>query len=600
LFCKYSWLSRNNGLPILALLLTLSLPFSKALGTDETQVSLPIILKLSDVEDYKRIFELQKDGHWDKANKLIKGLDDTILMGHVLAQRYLHPTKYRSEYKELKQWMSHYADHPYANRLYKLALRRKPFNWRAPERPVQIFQRNSIKPKKSNLPRSKSLSRAQYRKVSAYKRQIKSYLRKGWTKSVKRLMTTKEVNRLFSDFDLDQAKASLALGYFSAGRDEWAVMWASQAAERSGRYLPEANWTAGLASWRLGHLTKSAHFFESAAITKGMSDWITSASAFWAARAYLVSGKPEKVNQMLGIAAAYPRTFYGLLARKMLDLPITFLWSPHELEQIKLDTLVKVPGAARAFALLQVGEVHRAERDLRSLAMRSSQKIRLEILTLAARTNLASLAVRLNYSLYPGGGGFDGAAYPLPTWKPKGGYSVDKALVFALIRQESAFNPKAKSWAGARGLMQLMPRTAGFVAGDWRFHLTDSTLRTLYEPEINMMLGQKYIKMLLENKKINGNLFLMAAAWNGGPGNLNKWRRNTNHMDDPLFFIESIPSRETRVFIEKVLTNLWIYRDRLGQPKPSLDAIAAGQWPVYKAFDNTPARLAENGSYNGN
>jgi soluble lytic murein transglycosylase-like protein len=86
----------------------------------------------------------------------------------------------------------------------------------------------------------------------------------------------------------------------------------------------------------------------------------------------------------------------------------------------------------------------------------------------------------------------------------------------------------------------------------------------------------------------------MATAWNGGPGNLNKWWRKTNHMDDSLFFIESIPSRETRIFIEKVLTNLWIYRDRFGQPTPSLDAIAAGQWPVYKALDNAPALLAGN------
>ncbi len=597
MFCKYSWLFCKSGLPILALLLTLALPSNNALSEDATQLLLPEILNSHDVGRYQRIFALQEDGHWDKANKLIKVLDEPILMGHVLAQRYLHPTKYRSNYRELKEWMAHYNDHPDANRLYKLALKRKPSNWRSPERPAQVFRHASIKPTKSILPRGKNLSRVQYRKVRAYKRQIKSYLRKGWTKSVKRLIATKEVKRLFSDFDIDQTKARLALGYFSAGRDEWAVMWASEAAERSGHFLPEANWTAGLASWRLGNLTKSAYFFDAVATTQGMSDWMTSASAFWAARAYLVSGKPEKVNPMLGLAAAYPRTFYGLLARKMLDLPITFSWSPPALEQLEFEALITVPAARRALALLQVGESHRAERDLRSFATRSSLNVSRGILALAARANLASLALRLNYALYPTGGGFDGAAYPLPTWKPKEGYSVDKALVFALIRQESAFNPKAKSWAGARGLMQLMPRTAGFVAGDWRFHRTASTLRTLYKPEINMMLGQKYIKMLLENKKINGNLFLMAAAWNGGPGNLNKWRSNTNHMDDPLFFIESIPSRETRIFIEKVLTNLWVYRDRLGQPTPSLDAIAAGHWPTYKAFDNTPNLLAGNRSY---
>jgi len=575
----------------------LFLSSNSALGEDAPQLVLPKILNYQDVGRYQRIFELQEDGHWNKANKLIKGLDEPILMGHVLAQRYLHPTKYRSKYKELKEWMAHYNDHPDANRLYKLALRRKPSNWRAPQFPAKVFRHANIKPPKKTLTKGKNLSRSQNRKVRDYKRQIKSYLRKGWTKSVKRLIDTKEVKRLFSDFDIDQAKARLALGYFLAGRDEWATMWASEAAERSGRFLPEANWTAGLASWRLGNLSKSAYFFNAAAITQGMSDWMKSASAFWAARAYLVSGKPEKVNPMLGLAAAYPRTFYGLLARKMLDLPTTFSWSPPALEQLELDALMTAPAARRAIALLQVGEIHRAERDVRSFAARSSSNVSRGILALAARANLASLAVRLNYILYPKGGGFDGAAYPLPTWKPKGGYSVDKALVFALIRQESAFNPKAKSWAGARGLMQLMPRTAGFVAGDWKFHRTTSTLRTLYKPEINMMLGQQYIKILLQNKKINGDLFLMAAAWNGGPGNLNKWRSNTNHMDDPLFFIESIPSRETRIFIEKVLANLWVYRVRLGQPTPSLDAIAAGHWPVYKAFDNTPALLAGNSSY---
>jgi soluble lytic murein transglycosylase len=583
-----------SRLPILVLLLTLTLASNNAFGKDATKTLLPEVLNLHDVQRYQRIFELQEDGHWKKADKLIKGLGDPILMGHVLAQRYLHPTKYRSKYKELKKWMASYADHPDANRLYKLALRRKPSNWRTPKRPVPFFLRGSVEPAKRATAPGKNLSRAQYRKVRTYKRQIRSYLRKGWTKSVKKLIVTTEVKRLFSNFDIDQAKARLALGYFSAGRDEWAVMWASEAAERSGHYLPEANWTAGLASWRLGNSIKSAHFFEAAAITQGRSNWLTSASAFWAARAYLVGGKPEKVNPMLGLAVAYPRTFYGLLARKMLDLPSTFSWSSPALEQLDLNALLAVPATRRALALLQVGETRRAERDLRGLAGRSPPQVGMAILALAARTNLASLAFRLNYALHPGGGGFDGASYPLPTWKPKGGYSIDKALVFALIRQESAFNPNAKSWAGARGVMQLMPRTAGFVAGDLRFHRTASTLRTLYRPEINMMLGQKYIKILLRDTKINGDLFFMAAAWNGGPGNLNKWRVNNNHMDDPLFFIESIPSRETRNFVEKVLTNLWIYRDRLGQPTPSLDAIAAGKWPLYKAFDNTPTQLAGN------
>ena len=102
-------------------------------------------------------------------------------------------------------------------------------------------------------------------------------------------------------------------------------------------------------------------------------------------------------------------------------------------------------------------------------------------------------------------------------------------------------------------------------------------VRSWAHAKINLTLGQRYIEILLADPKIQGDLFLMAAAWNGGPGNLNKWRRNTDDLNDPLFFIESLPSRETRIFLERVLSNLWIYRNRLGQHAPSLDAIAEGR-----------------------
>ena len=92
--------------------------------------------------------------------------------------------------------------------------------------------------------------------------------------------------------------------------------------------------------------------------------------------------------------------------------------------------------------------------------------------------------------------------------------------------------------------------------------------------------------MLLADDNVAGDLFRLAAAWNGGPGNLERWQRDPQAADDPLMFIETIPSGETRAFIEHVLANLWIYRDRLGQPSPSLDALAAGRWPGYDGQQN--------------
>ncbi|MEX2454170.1 MAG: lytic transglycosylase domain-containing protein, partial [Rhodospirillaceae bacterium] len=100
----------------------------------------------------------------------------------------------------------------------------------------------------------------------------------------------------------------------------------------------------------------------------------------------------------------------------------------------------------------------------------------------------------------------------------------------------------------------------------------------------------------LENADIGGDLLLLAAAYNGGPGNLKKWQRRAerNSYTDALMFIESIPARETRIFVERVLSNLWMYRERLGEPTPSLDALAAGERPIYIAVEGANGPVAED------
>ena len=107
----------------------------------------------------------------------------------------------------------------------------------------------------------------------------------------------------------------------------------------------------------------------------------------------------------------------------------------------------------------------------------------------------------------------------------------------------------------------------------------------LYEPETNVTLGQHYVRYLLDQKGIENDLILTIAAYNAGPGNIESWRKKLSRIKDPVLFIESIPVRETRNFVEQVLTNYWIYQQRLGQPAPSLEAIAGGRWPVYMAMD---------------
>ena len=150
------------------------------------------------------------------------------------------------------------------------------------------------------------------------------------------------------------------------------------------------------------------------------------------------------------------------------------------------------------------------------------------------------------------------------------------------MRQESKFKTDATSRVGARGLMQLMPRTASFISGDRSLRYR-SGREKLYDPAFNMELGQNYVDHLM-TKAVDGDLFHLAAAYNGGPGNLRRWMRAVE-IDDPLLFIESIPNRESRDFVEIVLTNFWVYRARLGQPAPSREKVASGELPLYEAID---------------
>lgn len=553
------------------------------------------VLSPADTHLYEEIFALQEKGHWKRADKKIALLSDRLLMGHVLAQRYLHPTKYRSRYKELKAWMAAYSDHPQAGRIYKLALKRRPGNWRRPDRPEPLLaiprfsddhEADTVRP---SVPR-KRLSKSDRRKARALKNRIRKTLGRGHTLIGKRLLQEKETRRLLSSAEQDVLRARLALGYLYDRRPEWSYNWASKAAKRSGKVIAEPHWAAGLAAWRLGRFEKAAEHFTGAADTGFTDPWLDSAAAFWAARALLVTRQPKEVNRYLRQAARHARTFYGLIAAHVLGTPVSYDWSSPPFETNTVRDMVASGRGKRALALVQVGRHREAERELRRLAG-AADKVRAQnILALADASGMASLAVRLSDHLFPDGGGYDGAAYPIPAWTPRDGFRIDRALIYALIRQESKFNPKAKSWAGARGLMQLMPGTASYVAQDRS--LRGGHRGKLYDPGFNLKLGQRYIEILLKEQHIKGDLLLLAAAWNGGPGNLNRWRRRVDYAADPLMFIETIPSRETRHFVEHVLANLWVYRDRLGQPKPSLEALARGQWPVYESLGQGRVQVA--------
>ncbi|TDI63837.1 MAG: lytic transglycosylase domain-containing protein [Alphaproteobacteria bacterium] len=551
----------------------------------------PSILDRADIERYRKIFTAQKRGRWAAARQLVRRLDDRILMGHVLAQRYLHPTKYRSRYGELAQWMGRYADHPDAKRIYRLALRRRPHHAKAPARP-RSFQGGALLAASAKTNQRRRPKAAGFRRGRAERhvlRHIRHLVRRQRLSAAQKYLDNAKTRRAVGRAGIDRARAIIAGGWFRWGNIPRALALAGAAAKRSGKAAPEAQWWAGLAAFKLHRYDQAAGYFAAAARAPSAGPQEASRAAFWAARANLVGRRPGRVIPWLTRAAANPRTFYGLIAIHMLGGAPTFNWHEPALAAERTTALLAAPAGKRALALIQVGQGRRAERELRPIRNSTEPRHLRAIMALADAAGLPATAYRAAKLLQAlMGERIDAALYPIPAWAPNGGYSMDRALVFALARQESAFNARAKSRSGARGLLQLMPATARYMgrrSGAFR----GRNRARLFDPEINLALGQKYMRYLLSGDIVAGNMIMMIAAYNGGPGNTAKWQRNMPHGADPLVFMETIPARETRLFVKRVLENLWIYRMRLGQKAPTLDALAGGRWPYYIRLDGITA-----------
>lgn len=565
-----------------------ALPF---IGSGPPELApLPEFLSSADAARYAEIFALQEKGEWKRADREIAALHDPLLMGHVLAQRYLHPTAYRSKFAELSAWLEKYADHPEAWRIYKLAKRRMPAGAQAPKRPASFafpsWGEKALETRKARqaIP-SKERNASEAQRLKELEAQIRRRLGRGWPSGARKVLNTAEFDRLASAPEFDSLQAEIAHGYFVHGKDELAFAMAAKSAKRSGDFVPEAYWTAGLAAWRLGDPVAARVHFEALAQSPQVLEPFAAAAAYWAARADLITRRPERVNRFLAIAARFPRTFYGLLARRALGFDMDFLSESTPLTARDIAELTLIPGVVRSLALARVGQTARAVAELRKLYHAAPPPVLERLIALAERLDAPRLAIQMGLRLLDADGrSHDGALYPLPAWRPARGYIVDRALVFGVMRQESKFNAKARNGSGARGLMQLMPATASLMAK--RIGLDGISRRELFDPEVNITLGQEYLSHLLRLDLVGGNLFYLAAAYNGGPAKLAKWLSEVDFGDDPLLFIETIPAPETRLFIEKVMVNLWIYRLRLRQKTPSLDAVASGGWPFYIPQDS--------------
>jgi soluble lytic murein transglycosylase-like protein len=564
------------------------------------EVEIPQPLGVSDVARYKRIFALQAEAKWAEADAEIAQLDDRLLLGHVWAERHLSPN-WKSTWDELRDWMAAYADEPDARAIYALALARKPAKAEAPQKPsadapVALFgaSDNPADLRPAARASTRTLSDDEKARSQALKLEIRRTARVE-PEAAERLLTSDEVKALFDDYEYDDARADVAEGYFFLGDDQKALVLAATA--RTADYRRLAHWSAGLASWRLGRLGEARTHFETLARLPNVSPWTKSAAAYWASRVHVRAKRPQLAHYWLNMAADYPRTFYGLLARRALGLETWFNFESEPFTRYDATVALETPAMRRALALIQVGETARAELELRALAAEDDPAFLRALTAIADRGNMPALSLHLARLLADRDGRrHDHALYPLPRWQPQGGYTVDRALLFAVMRQESEFLADAASGAGARGLMQLMPATAREVAARYDIALVDKAKKgraadLLLDPATNLTLAQHYLGELLAHDTIGRSLFTVAAAYNIGPGAVLRWPMRPEYKKDPLLFIESMPSRETRIFVQRVMTNYWIYRARLHQATPDLDALAAGSWPTYVALDLPPGTM---------
>jgi soluble lytic murein transglycosylase-like protein len=349
----------------------------------------------------------------------------------------------------------------------------------------------------------------------------------------------------------------------------------------------QTSFSAGLAAWQKGDIAAAAPLFVRAANNTAASDDDQAAGAFWAARASLRLQQPEDYLNWLRQAAQFDSSFYGMIAGRLLGQGFGPTGIAATLTEADITAVDATPDGHLAFALLQIGEGEQAGLALRALwpDIQADPALSHAVMAVAARAGLVDVAIAIAGQMPQSGSDIAGARLPLPALHPNGGFSIDPALVYALARTESGFNAHAVSPVGARGLMQLMPVTANFIARNRGMSAAVS------DPSQNLALGQAYVRYLGEQSGINNNLLAILASYNAGPNAAAAWYNQLQDDSDPLVFLESIPNDETRRFIHQVLADSWIYAEEIGLRPASLDDIAQGNFPTLR---NMPSVASAN------
>ena len=349
--------------------------------------------------------------------------------------------------------------------------------------------------------------------------------------------------------------------------------------QKSGASFAEAEWLAGwIALNHLTELERGLRHFEK--LGKNVTTPISLARAyFWAGRTLGEMGRHDDAQQQFEKAAIHTTTYYGQLAAQRLNHPQIML--PIQL-QTPLDQAFKSHELVKATrALAATGDRELTEIFFRALMRAHHPKINNTQLAqfghAIKRPDLAVYSARQSarkgqHLIENGYPQLSSGLRPAPR-------TLEPALLHGLIRQESAFDSRAISRVGARGLMQLMPATAQQIARKTK--LVYRKDRLLNDPGFNLSLGQRYLEDMI--KRFDGAYPLAIAAYNAGPHRVKRWLKS---YGDPrteaitmIDWVESIPFSETRNYVQRVLEATVVYRHKQDMPgNSSQPYLTAQQW----------------------
>ncbi|MBN9590499.1 MAG: hypothetical protein BGN85_10725 [Alphaproteobacteria bacterium 64-11] len=532
----------------------------------------PRVLSPDDVALYRQVMAAERAGQYSRARILFAKIGDPILLGYAEGLHLLSASPRSVRIGDLKDWLNEYRDLAIADRIYRLAVAHSTRKVRRHHKLITVAVVTNIPAPTSVGSRSGGYEDVElsepYPSAEAGRSvmpAVLSAIKEG--KPDQALALMRSVEAAVTPTDHAILAHRIAASYRAESRDADAYAVAVSVSDPA---VPQLMWDAGLAAYRIGRWKDAEEQLEKLAETPAAQNSLRAQAAFWAARAHMQEGDPQKVVTLLDFAAGKEPSFYGLIAESILGIDTQTGFADAVLNEADFRDLMHDPAARRAVALWQIGESDYVGPELNRAFVNNDERLDPAMAALARDIGVANVELRASEKCAARGIMLTGL-FPMPAYNPDGGYKIDSSLVLAFARIESRFQTRATSPAGARGLMQLMPATAR--------HLGVADPDTLYDPGTSLSVGQRYIERLLN--QLDGNLLELGGAYNAGPLAVNRWLATKAGANDPLLFVESIPVYETRSYVKRLMLYHWLYRRRFGQEARSLEETASGAWPIY-------------------